>query len=157
MNIKKFFTGRAIVITILFLVLGLFALNNYIYKEKQGEGATATEFTWKFEDASTLNLDGNPETDLFLEVTYSNGEVERKLIDTTPGSCNPLPDAEEDSVPGTENIQCYSAGLGDRYKITQTTEAYLVQKKTFEEALPNQNPSAYEYEIVAEFLVSVDN
>lgn len=163
MNIKQFFVGRAIGTIILLVIIALvalfFAFNNYIYNEKQGDkvntevkgGVGIPSFMWRFEKADTLNLDGNPNTDIFLELTYENGVIENKLIDTVPGSCNDLPDLDTGSVENSTNIQCYSAGLGYRYKITQGENAYLVERKTFEEALPDYNPPPYEYETVAEF------
>ena len=42
MNIKQFFLGRAIVLSVIlvlgFIVGGFYAINNYIYNEKQGDG-----------------------------------------------------------------------------------------------------------------------
>ncbi|MES2930745.1 MAG: hypothetical protein V4665_03095 [Patescibacteria group bacterium] len=118
------------------------------------ETAEPPVFAWKYEKADSLNLDGIPNTNIFLEAKYPGGEVQRKLVDTTHGSCNDLPDSDKDSVPGTLNIQCYSAGLGYRFKIVQGEKSYLVKRKTFEEALPDQNPPAYEYETVSEFPLS---
>ena len=108
-------------------------------------------FVWKYEKANSLNPDGNPQTKVFLEAKYFNGKVESKLIDTTDGSCNDLPEKEAGSVPNGANIQCYYAGLGYRYKITKGIDSYQVQRKAFEEALPNHTPPLYKYEVVAEF------
>ena len=166
MNIKQFFVGRAvgtiILLSIVVIILGFFAFNNYIYNEKQVDpnnqintetklGTGVPAFAWRFEQANTLNLDGNPNTDILLDLTYENGVIKNKLIDTVPGSCNELPDNDSDSIENTKDIQCYSAGLGQRYKITQGVSSYQVQRKTFEEGLPGYTPPAYEYEIVAEF------
>jgi hypothetical protein len=160
MTLRKFFVGRAIGLIILLCIIGIisgfYALNNFIYKEKQAdpvqvEGqAEASSFTWRYEKADSLNLDGLPETNIFLEVKYTNEEIETKLIDTTPGSCNDLPDSEEDSVINSTVIQCYSAGLGYTFKITKGVDSYLVMRKTFEEGLPDYEPPMYEYETVAE-------
>lgn len=160
MNIRRFFVGRAIGFVVLFgialLVAGFYALNSYIYKEKQGDvevvsGVGVNAFAWRFEQAESLNLDGIPETNIFLDTTYQSGEVQTRLIDTVPSSCNEVPDAESDSVEGTTNIQCYGAGLGYRFKITRNDDSYLVKRKTFEEATPDYNPPVYEYETVMEF------
>ncbi len=163
MTPRKFFVGRAIGFGIL-LILGLVF---FVYKayfshsvptdvssvptNENVENSLPPVFVWKFEEASTLNLDGLPETNVFLEATYSNKKVERKLIDTTAGGCNDLPDSDEDSVQSSNDMQCYSAGLGYRFKITKGDTSYLVKRKTFEEGLPNYTPPAYEYEVVAEF------
>ena len=162
---KKFLdkkVGTIILLSIVVIILGFFAFNNYIYNEKQGDpnnqintetklGTGVPIFMWRYERASTLNLDGNPNTDIFLDLAYENGVVANKLIDTVPGGCNELPDNEVDSMENTKDMQCYSAGLGYRYKITQGVSSYQVQRKTFEEGLPDYTPPAYEYEVVAEF------
>ena len=167
MEPHKFFTRRTIGFSILLVIGGLvisfYALNNYIYKEKQGNAVVtpimiqgenkyeALSFIWSYEKDKTLNPDGQPQNNIFLEVKYANGVEEKKLIDTTPGSCNDLPDKEADSVPDSTNIQCYYAGLGYRFKITKKENLYLVQRKTFEEALPDYDHPKYKYEVVSEF------
>ncbi len=161
MTLRKFFVGRAIGLIILLCIIGIisgfYALNNYIYKEKQADPIETTNnalppiFEWKYEEAKSLNLDGFPETNIFLKVTYPNGTIENRLIDTTPGSCNDLPDSEEDNVINSTVIQCYSAGLGYTFKITKGIGSYLVMRKTFEEGLLDYEPPLYEYKVVAEF------
>lgn len=163
MTPRKFFAGRVIGFGILF-ILGLvyFVYKAYfsnsvptdissVSQNENVENSKPPVFVWKFEEASTLNLDGLPETNVFLEATYSNKKNERKLIDTTPGGCNELPDSDEDSVQNSNDMQCYSAGLGYRFKITRGDNAYQVKRKMFEEGLPNYEPPVYRYEIVAEF------
>lgn len=120
-------------------------------REENTENTKPPVFIWKYEKDNMLNLDGFPQTNIFLEATYPSGAVQTKLIDTTPGSCNDLPDPDEGSVSGSTNIQCYSAGLGYRFKVTKGEESYLVERKTFEESLPDYNPPLYEYEVFAEF------
>lgn len=132
-------------------VEGIFSVTDSV----QIESSDGTPiFTWRYEKAESLNLDGIPETNIFLEVRYPNGAVENTLVDTTPGSCNELPDSTSDSVLNSTNIQCYSAGLGYVFKITKGPESYLVLRKTFEEALPDQTPPTYKYEVVVEFPLS---
>lgn len=169
MTTKTFFTGRAIGFIILLVIVGIiagfYALNNYIYNEKQADDVVvdsdqitvdtdvstrAPVFVWKFEEADSLNLDGIPETNVIIEATYSGGNVETKLIDTTPGGCNALPDSR-DNISGAESIQCYSAGLGYHFRITKGDNSYTVERKTFEEALPDYEPPVYTYEVIAEF------
>jgi hypothetical protein len=108
-------------------------------------------FAWSYEQASSLNPDGNPNTNIFLEATYKGGIFERKLIDTTGGSCNALPDTDADSLPNTQNIQCYGAGFGDRFKITKGPQSYLVNKMSFEEGSPDYVAPSTPYEVIAEF------
>lgn len=158
MNTREFFTGRAIGFIVLLIILGLFwgfgAFNNYIYKEKQADPAIIETnlgtpvFSWRYEKANSLNLDGMPNTDVFLDLKYQDGSVVSKLVDTTPGGCNELTSTETDSVVNSKNVQCYSAGLGYTFKITDAGNAYTVQRKTFEEAIPNYNPPAYKWEII---------
>lgn len=142
------------------LVAGFYALNNYIYQEKQGDEVVTEPlpiedgeptFTWKFEPADTLNGDGNPNTNVFLDAKYSDGEVTSKLIQVSHGSCNELPDADSDSLLGTTNVQCYGAGFGFTFKITKGENSYLVMKKEFEEGSPDYDPPEQSYEVVSEF------
>lgn len=157
MNLRNLKIGLLVILVIVGIVVGFFAFNNYIYKQKQGgeislEGKTELPvFVWKYEKADSINLDGFPEAHVFLEVRYPNGKIQNKLIDTMPGSCNDLPDRDEDSLSNSTNIQCYYAGLGYVFKVIQGEDSYLVMRKTFEESLPDYNPPSSEYEIVSEF------
>lgn len=127
---------------------GIFSVTDSVVVEGKTEAPT---FTWKFEKAKSLNLDGNPNTNIFLEAKYANGKIDTKLIDTSAGSCNELPDADSDTLTGTANIQCYYAGAGERYKITKGEKSYFVERQTFEEGSPDYNPPEQRYEIVIEF------
>lgn len=116
---------------------------------EKGEGEAT--FAWKFEKADTLNLDGIANTNVFAVATYENGVTEEKLIAVSPSSCNELTEKDADTLTGTTNVQCYGAGAGARYKITEGETTYLVQEKLFEEALPDQAPANNAYVTVAEF------
>ncbi len=162
MDLRNLKIGLLAILVIVGIVVGFFAFNNYIYKQKRGDntvpGLVSSEeeieipvFVWKYEKADSLNLDGFPETHVFLEVRYPNGKIQNKLIDTVPGSCNDLPDKDEDSAPNSTNIQCYYAGLGYVFKVIQGEDSYLVMRKTFEEGLPDYNPPSSQYEIVSKF------
>lgn len=154
MTLKHLLIGLLIVGA---LIGGFYAFNNYIYNEKQAEGpapVVSTEpptFAWRFEEAKTLNGDGNPNTNVFLDAKYSDGEVESKLIQVSHGSCNALPDVESDSLSGTTNVQCYGAGFGFVFKITKGEKSYLVMKKELEEGSPDFEPPVQEYKVVVEF------
>ena len=144
------------ILIVLIVVGGLigvfYAFNDHIYEEKQGDGIVAPpSFSWRFEPADTLNGDGNPNTNVFLDVKYGDGEVVSKLIQVSHGSCNELPDADADSVLGTTTVQCYGAGLGFYFKITKGEKSYFVMKKEFEEGSPDYDPPVQEYKVVAEF------
>ena len=162
MTLRRFFVGRAIVFSVLILLgLGVFAYQLYapaddvdpIVSEEtaEAEPAVAVSFAWSFETADSLNLDGNPNTDVYFEVTYSNDAKERLLVDTTAGSCNEVETEEEDVLAGTSVIVCYSAGLGYYFKVIESEEGYHIQRKMFEEASPEYTPPAYEYETIAVF------
>lgn len=160
MTLRKFFLGRSLVFILLILIgVAAFLYMTYVSDAPerhtvepvtQGEPTAASSFVWRFEEADSLNPDGMPETEICLDVTYTDGSVVTELVDTTHASCNALPDTDADSVPGTSNIQCYGAGLGYRFKITRGEESYLVQRKMFEEASPEYEPPVQEYETVSE-------
>ncbi|MEJ0002123.1 MAG: hypothetical protein WDN09_03040 [bacterium] len=147
-----------IITTLAVIVTGFYVLSPRQIPPAEVAGDTQnTEppiFTWKYEQAETLNPDGIPETNVFLQAAYPDRETQTKLIDTTPGSCNELPDADADTYEGTKNIQCYSAGLGYRYKIIEGKKSYLVERQMFEEGTPDYDPPAQKYEVLKEFLLS---
>ena len=117
------------------------------------ENSTLTpilSFNWDFKEASTFNLDGQAQTEVYLLATYENNMSERKLIDTVDGSCSKLPGNYEGDISNTQKIQCYSAGLGQQYRITSEKNSYLVERKFFEEALPNSPSPDYDWEPLVE-------
>lgn len=162
MTPRNFFVGRAVVVSIL-LVLGLaiFLFKTYVLTDTPAltpvpstnshENSAPPVFAWKYEEDTSLNPDGNPQTVIFLEALYPDGTIQSKHIDTTPSSCNEVPDAEMGSVPNSTNIQCYGAGLGYRFKITHGETAYRVERIMFEESTPDYTPPVSEYEVVSEF------
>lgn len=108
-------------------------------------------FTWIYEEDASLNLDGNKQINVVLEVQYADGSVIKKPIVTVPGGCNNVDELDGDEVTSSTQAQCYYAGLGYKFKITKGEKSYEVKRKTFEEALPDQLPKNYEYEVVSEF------
>lgn len=152
MTTKEFFTGRAIVFTtLLVLIVGFVVYQGSSVPQGTETQHEAVAFAWSYEKAESKNLDGLPNTDVVLAVTYADGSVIKKVIDTTPGGCNDLPENDADSVQGSESAQCYSAGLGYRYKVTKGPDSYRVERKTFEEGQPDYTPPLYQYEVIAEF------
>lgn len=157
MRPKKLFTKRVLIFYLVpILSIGAFTYTTYspitkpvetVTKENP-QNTTPPVFVWVYEKDDSLNLDGVPQTNIFLEARYSNGVIKRRLIDTTPGSCNDIADSDGDSI---TTIQCYSAGLGYRFKVTKGETSYLVKRKIFEEALPNYTPPVYIYEVIGEF------
>ena len=162
MTLRDFFVGRAAVFAfVLVVALGFFLVKTYVWppapaiapETKSEEAAASREpsaFAWRFEKADSMNPDGNPETDVLLDIAYTDSTIESVLIDTTPGNCNELPDPEEQRVEGTGVVQCYAAGLGYRYKITKGESSYLIERKEFEEGSPEYVPVVQEYKIVSE-------
>ncbi|HEY0979982.1 MAG TPA: hypothetical protein VGE18_01075 [Candidatus Paceibacterota bacterium] len=162
MTTKEFFTGRAIVLSALLIIgAGILAYSTFtpaapsveeepVQTQEEARKGPAT-FAWKFEKADTDNLDGLPNTNVFVEATYADGAIVQKLVDTTPGSCNATPEKEKDSAPGTARIVCYAAGLGYYFKIVKGESSYVVMRKMFEEGSPEYEPPEQEYEAIAEF------
>src|SRR5690606_35384710 len=138
MTLKGFFVGRGIVFAILILVgLGFFAYQLFVPEViapvneeamSQEEYVGPATFTWRFEEADSLNPDGNPNTDIFLEAVYVNGVAHSKRIDTTPSSCNEVEDNETELATVSSTIVCYGAGLGYYFVVTQSDSEYLVQR-----------------------------
>lgn len=161
MTLKEFFLGRALVLlVVLFLGFAFFVYQAYFTARTPEpvpdpvvqQSTQPPTFAWTFEDDDMLNPDGNPQTNIFLEATYSDGTLRKELIDTVPSSCTTLPDPEEGSVPNTSAVQCYGAGLGYVYKITEGEQSYRVERKQFEEASPEYEPPVSEYEVIAEWM-----
>ena len=141
------------------IVVALYLFNNSesragaeaVQTEQTEQNQGPTTFTWRFDEADTNNLDGNPQTDVYLTITHSNRTIER-LVDTVDGSCSEL---EGESYEGDNStagkVQCYAAGLGQQYRITQSKYIFFVERKLFEEALPDVTPPVYEWEVIEEF------
>ena len=161
MTLRNFFVGRAVVFIILLIIgFAFFAYKKYsptttmpteTPTETSTENTGPVAFTWKYEEATSLNPDGNPNTNVFLEAKYSNGKTMSRLITVSPGSCNDLPDVPSDSVINSTAIQCYHAGLGYRFKITKSTTSYLIMRQVFEEGSPEYNPPVTNYEVDSQF------
>lgn len=159
MTLKQFFTGRALVLLILFSIgLGVFAYKMHISPSPIAVAPTpvhtqTTEprtFTWRYEKANSLNPDGNPNTDVFLDVGYTDGGTRSILVITSHGGCNDLVDSKEVRVVGTTVAQCYGAGAGYYLKITKVDGGYQVKRKTFEEGSPEYTPPEQSYEVILE-------
>lgn len=167
---KQFFTTRAIVIiALLVLVLGVYAYKTFVTppapvvvdttpvpaEQDTVAHGEPSAFTWSFEEGTTLNLDGLPETNVFLQVSYPDGATKRIAVDTTPGGCNEIDRTEKDMANGSTVAQCYAAGLGYYFKVTKGPQSYLVQRKMFEEGTPESRPPEHPYETVAEIAFSL--
>lgn len=107
---------------------------------------------WRFEDFISKDLE-IPSTRIFVDAEYQNGKSLSTSVGEAAGSCNVIdPSADDtDMISGSTKIQCYAAGLGHWFKITQGQDVYNIERKTFEEALPDYEPSVYVYETVATF------
>ncbi len=129
---------------------GIFSVTDSVKLEKENK-KEIVGFSWEFQEASSLNPDGNSQTEIYLKVLREGGEVERKMIDTVNGSCNDLPEADNDVVDNSTQIQCYYAGAGERFKIVKNGEVYQVKRQIFEEGSPDYNPPIEEYKEFMEF------
>ena len=114
-------------------------------------------FSWYFENSDKIDLDGLPETNIYLKAQYINNIIKNELIDTVQGSCNELLNYKEGMLSNTQVIQCYAAGYGDRYKITQGTDSYLIEHQEFQEASPDYNTTPSSYKVIYQFPLSLDN
>ena len=144
---------------LIILVAGFFAFNSYIYNEKQAPVDQATEetpavalgeptFEWKHESFTEEEI---PRTTISLEARYENGTVIETEIDTIQGGCNEYVEPDDDVYEGSEMIICYYAGLGHYFKVVDSSQAYLVQRKVFEEATPDYSPEPEPFETIAQF------
>ncbi len=159
MNTK--YISRALIV-VLIIIIGFYTIRfldqkriaeireNKDVEVVDSQDSNPKSFEWKFEDSDSLNLDGQPNTDVLVDVTYESGAVKAFLVDTQSGGCNALDSADEDNALGSKNAQCYGAGLGFTYKITKGEVSYLVKRKQFEEALPDYDPTTTKYEVVLE-------
>lgn len=105
-------------------------------------------FKWRYEE-----FEGEYffKSRIFLDVTYPNGAIDTKLIDTIDGGCADAPEQNEAVAPHSTKILCYYAGLGHYFKVIKGGNSYLVQRKIFEEATPDYTPPVQKYETVAKF------
>ncbi len=156
MSLKNFLFDRAVIAGVLFTVI---AGGIVLYKTAPSQSeiqsqlpppATVQSLSWVYEPADSLTPDGVPQTNLYVQVAYSDGTTDKKLVDTVPMSCNDLDSSVPDSALLSKEAQCYAAGLGYRYKITKGDSSYLVQRKAFEEALPDQVPVTHDYHVISE-------
>ncbi len=157
MTLKNFFVGRAIVLTaILILGGGIYLYASSKPAQLPAQSVTVpknvTKFVWVYEADSSMNAYGQPQTNISVDVSYDDGSLWRYPIHTVPMGCNDVPELEPDNALNSTAMQCYAAGLGYTYKIAKGEASYLVQRKAFEEALPDQTPVTYEYHVVSEIL-----
>ncbi len=140
----------ALIIPVVLFVLNTEPAAEVVSTEGTSTNATTT-FAWRFEEAQTNNLDGIPQTNIYLTIEHSNKKIEQR-VDTVDGSCSEMEGEKyEGDVSDTGNIQCYAAGLGQQYRITQSKYVFFVERKLFEEALPDTVAPVYEWEVVKEF------
>ncbi len=144
-----------VVVLALIIPVALFVSNREPVAEVIPSPSTSTSasttFAWRFEEAQTMNPDGMPQTNIYLTIEHSNRKIEQR-VDTVDGSCSELEGEKyEGDVSDTGNIQCYAAGLGQRYRITKNEHTYSAERKLFEEAIPNVAAPEYEWEVVKEF------
>ena len=108
----------------------------------------AATFEWRYEP---FTEDEIPRSTINLVATYENGNTEEKVVDTIQGGCNVYPEPDTDVYSDSEMIICYYAGLGHYFKIIESDDAYLVQRKVFEEASPEYNPPTESFQTIGQF------
>lgn len=120
--------------------------------EEIKESENPPVFSWRFAEADTNNPDGNQQTKVFLTARYEDGSRVEKLVDTVDGGCSKLEgDSYGGDVSNPVKVQCYYAGLGQNYRIIEGKNSYSVEKKLFEEALPDTTPPNSGWEVLADF------
>lgn len=140
-------TTQSIVAIVAIVVLGIAI---FVYTQLPKEEVVQIEiptFVWGFKDDDSLNLDGMPRTNIYLDAVYAETK-DRTLIDTVDGGCTVLEEIEAGSAVAT--AQCYWAGLGFRYKVVQGAASYQVQRQRFEESSPDYAAPEFEYETIVE-------
>lgn len=105
-------------------------------------------FQWTYESFTEEEI---PYTSIGLVARYDDGSLLEKDIDTVAGDCNDYGDPDPDLYPQSGMIICYYAGLGHYYKVVESENAYLVQRKIFEEASLEYSPEPQPFETVAKF------
>jgi hypothetical protein len=152
MSSKSFFVGRAVVFLIIatliigFAVVGTFFPPHAEAPEVVPEGKPT--FAWSYSESEE---NGIPHTEITLVAVYENGASQKKVIGRIEGGCNSYDDQDSDVYERSKMIICYYAGLGRYYKVVADGDAYLVQRKVFEEASPDYAPPVQEFETVATF------
>jgi len=121
--------------------------NTEVRNEQEVALGDAT-FTWSYRSFSESDI---PRTTISLTAEYTGGDVRIKEIDTIQGDCNEYTERDIDVYSQSEMIICYYAGLGHYYKVVEAEDAYLVQRRVFEEASPDYNPEPESFETIAEF------
>ncbi len=134
------------------------ALNERLEEWESEEEVSAeplSGFSWYFAEADTNNPDGNPQTEIYLTANYGNDNLVEKLVDIVDGGCSELEgESYENDVSNTAQVQCYYAGLGQQYRIVESNDSYVVERKLFEEALPDYTPPSSQWETVINFPIS---
>lgn len=151
---------KKILIYLLIFILAVSAVLYFINKNKQISDddhlVTPTQidksnaqFEWVYE--SKDEKDGIPQTAISLVAHYTDGTTEKKLVDDIEGGCNEYSSPDKDVYTGSKMIICYYAGFGRYYKVVKAGDAYLVQRKEFEEASPDYNPPVQSFQTIVQF------
>ena len=141
-------------IILIVLALGIFYFTQKSKKDLHVVAPTPTDktnarFEWVYE--SKGEKDGIPQTTVSLAGHYVDGTSDKTYIDDIEGGCNEYASPDKDVYKGSTEIMCYYAGFGIYYKVVQSGEHYLVQKKEFEEASPDYNPPVQEFKTILQF------
>ncbi len=154
---KKFI--YALPVILLIVLIALFIIfsskeNNSSSQDTDTPSLSSSQtpvFTWRYEYDDTLNPDGGPQTNIFLDAKYADGSAKTKFIALFPGSCNDYANPDQNIYANSSMIMCYYAGFGQYYKVISSEGKYLVQRKEFDEGGPDYTPPVQEFETIAEF------
>ncbi len=109
---------------------------------------TNAKFEWVYE--SKGEKEGIPQTTINLVGHHMDGTTETNHVDDIEGRCNEYANPDKNVYKGSTEIICYYAGFGRYYKVVQSGERYLVQRKEFEEAGPDYNPPIQQFKTIVQ-------
>lgn len=119
-----------VILVFALLIGGFYALNTYIYNEKQGEQVTytATDFVWKIENSPKFK-ETMPYQNVFLEVGGTNYKV-GEYLGCDAKTTSPL-------EPGEISREfCWFGGAGDEISVFSENGNYIVKARWVQETGP---------------------
>lgn len=138
----------AVLIGVIVGSVGTFVLTHQSAEAPTASSRSNPEFAWSYE---SFDANETPRTTISLIANYSDGANETKTIDTIAGDCNDYDSPDADVYARSTMIICYYAGLGHYYKVIEADGRYAVQRKVFEEASPDYDPSVNGFETIQQF------
>jgi hypothetical protein len=115
-------------------------ISSLLKKDSVNVGVTPSaikSFAWSYE-AIDISAD-YPRTLVKLSLLKSDNARVEKVVATVAGSCNEMEDAPLGAL-SSKQLLCYYAGFGYQFRIADTANGYIVERKEIEEASPDYNP-----------------